>query len=112
MMHRVLTAAIAALDPKDRLRLRCYYAQRMTLAQIGRITREHEATVSRQLARTRKHLRADVEQRLENDHQLSAAEITECISSVAADAGTLDLGALLDDRKKIVVDRSTVEGVS
>ena len=46
-MRAVLAAAIAALEPRDRLRLACYYAQEMTLAQIGTLTREHEATVSR-----------------------------------------------------------------
>src|SRR5688500_11118383 len=44
-MQAALAAAIAALDPRDRLRLRCYYAEDMKLAQIGRVTRESEATV-------------------------------------------------------------------
>ena len=112
VMQTVLAAAVAALEPRDRLRLRCYYAQDMTLAQIGRVTREHEATVSRQLARTRRELRKDLEQRLESDHQFAADEIRECISSVMDDAGTLDLSTLLGERKKTDVDRSTVEGVS
>ena len=97
-MQAVLAAALAALEPRDRLRLRCYYAQEMTLAQIGRVTRESEATVSRQLARTRKNLRAGVEQRLHAEHGFSAGEILECFSSVSADAGTLDLGVLLGER--------------
>jgi RNA polymerase sigma factor (sigma-70 family) len=112
VMQAVLTAAIAELEPRDRLRLRCYYAQEMTLAQIARVTRDHEATVSRQLARTRKALRADLEQRLKVEHNLSDQEIRECIASVLDDSGTLDLGALLGERKKSDVDRSTVEGVS
>ena len=112
LMQAALTAAIAALAPRDRLRLRCYYAQEMTLAQIARVTREHEATVSRQLARTRKDLRANLERRLQTEHRLNAAEIRECVSSVIDDAGTLDLGALLGERKKVDVDRSTVEGLS
>lgn len=112
VMHVVLTAAIASLAPRDRLRLRWYYAQEMTLAQIARVTREHEATVSRQLARTRKELRADLERRLQAEHGLSAAEIRDCVASVIDDAGTLDLGALLGERKKGDVDRSTVEDVS
>lgn len=112
VMQTVLAAAIAALEPRDRLRLRCYYAQEMTLAQIGRVTREHEATVSRQLARTRRDVREDLEQRLRQDHQFAPDEIRECISSVMDDAGTLDLSALLGERKKVDVDRSTVEGVS
>jgi RNA polymerase sigma factor (sigma-70 family) len=111
-MQAALAAAIVALAPRDRLRLRCYYAQEMTLAQIARITREHEATVSRQLARTRKQLRHELERRLRDDHHFSPDDVRDCISSVIDDAGTLDLGALLGDRKKIDVDRSSVEGVS
>ncbi len=114
-MQSVLIAAVATLEPRDRLRLRCYYSQDMTLAQIGRVTREHEATVSRQLARTRRDLRTDLERRLKKDHGFSPAEIRDCISSVVDDAGTLDVGVLLGEetgRKKVRVDRSTVEGVS
>lgn len=58
-MQAALAAAIAALEPRDRLRLRCYYAENMTLAHIGRVTRESEATVSRQLARAQGAARAD-----------------------------------------------------
>jgi RNA polymerase sigma-70 factor (ECF subfamily) len=111
-MQAVLAAAIAALDPRDRLRLRCYYAEDMTLAQIGRVTRESEATVSRHLARTRGTLRDELKARLKREHRFSDSEISDCISSVVDDAGTLDLGALLGARKKSGVHRSTVEGVS
>lgn len=107
----VLAAAIAALAPRDRLRLACYYAQGMTLAQIGTLTREHEATVSRQLARTRRDIRSDVEQQLAQKHRFSRAEIGECFLSVVDDAGNLDLSEWLDTRpdavrKKSVLDRS------
>jgi RNA polymerase sigma-70 factor (ECF subfamily) len=50
-------AAIGRLAPRDRLRLACYYAQDLTLAQIGRTLREHEATTSRHLAKTRRTIR-------------------------------------------------------
>ena len=50
LMQQTLGRAIADLDPKDRLRLACYYAQGLTLAETGRVLKEHEATVSRQLA--------------------------------------------------------------
>ena len=111
-MQSVLAAAVAALEPRDRLRLRCYYAQEMTLAQIGRVTREHEATVSRQLARTRKALRANAERRLREQHRFTDGEIAECFSSISEDAGTLDLGQLLGGRKESVDDRSKPEDVS
>ena len=50
-MRRSVTAAVAAPEPRDRLRLRCYYAQDPTLAQIGRMLSESEATASRHLSR-------------------------------------------------------------
>src|SRR5688572_10227419 len=111
-MQAVLTAAMAALSPRDRLRLGCYYAQKLALVQIGHLTGESEATVSRQLARTRREVGDDVKRRLRVDHQLSDAEIAECISSVSDDPGTLDLSLLLGDRKKADVDRSQYEDVS
>jgi len=50
-VRRALAEAIAALEPRDRLRLRCYYIDGMKLAAIGRLLREHEATASRNLER-------------------------------------------------------------
>lgn len=122
-LRTVLATTIAALAPRDRLRLACYYAQEMTLAQIAAITREHEATVSRQLAKTRKMIREDVERRLAEDHGFARGEIEECFSSVVNDAGNLDLAEWLDTdasrrspgdggRKKSEVDRSKSEAAS
>ena len=111
-MQAVLAAAIAALEPRDRLRLRCYYAEEMTLVQIGRVTRESEATVSRQLSRTRKAMREQIETRLQREQGFSPDEARDCIASMMDDAGTLDLGQLLGERKKNAVDRSTVEDAS
>jgi RNA polymerase sigma factor (sigma-70 family) len=108
-MQAALAAVIASLEPRDRLRLRCYYAEGATLAQIGRVTRESEATVSRQLARTRKVMRGQIETRLQREHGFSADEARDCISSMMDDAGTLDLGQLLEVSKKAEVDRSKVE---
>jgi RNA polymerase sigma-70 factor, ECF subfamily len=120
-MRVALSAAIAALVPRDRLRLACYYAQEMTLAQIGKLTREHEATVSRQLAKTRRAIRGEVERRLKTDRGFSPAEIAECFDSLVNDAGDLDLANWLDSgrppppreaRKKSETDRSTSEDSS
>jgi capsid protein len=82
----------------------------MTLAQIGKLTREHEATVSRALAKTRKTLRDDVERRLTRDHGFSAADIAECFENVVDDSGNLDLEDWLG--KKSAVDRSMSEDPS
>ena len=105
-MHTVLSAAIGALAPRDRLRLACYYAQEMTLAQIGKLTSEHEATVSRQLARTRRAIREEVERLLKSEHRFSDGDIYECFESVVDDAGQLDIGDWLGSSKKSAVDRS------
>jgi RNA polymerase sigma-70 factor len=61
---RGLSAALAALTPRERMILACYYVDRLTLAEIGRVLREHESTVSRQLERTRRALRENVAQSL------------------------------------------------
>jgi RNA polymerase sigma factor (sigma-70 family) len=112
--HDALGRAIAALTARDRLRLGCYYAQEMTLASIGKLTGEHEATVSRHLARTRRELRHTVEQLLRDEHGFGDAEIAECFASVAADAGPIDLGHWLppsDAGKNAGGDRSKTEEV-
>jgi RNA polymerase sigma-70 factor (ECF subfamily) len=110
-LHQVLRDTIAALDPRDRLRLGCYYAQEMTLVQIGKLTRESEATVSRQLARTRRAIKAEVEAGLREQHRFDDREMSECLASVVEDAGELDLAALLGPRKKPEADRSKVGGI-
>ena len=89
-----LDAAIATLGAKDRLRLRLYYGEDLTLAQVGRVTGEHEATVSRRLERSRVDLRRRVEQHLRAEHGLSDAAITECFAH-AAEAPELHLTRLL-----------------
>jgi RNA polymerase sigma-70 factor (ECF subfamily) len=114
-MRPALGLAIAALEPRDRLRLGCYYAQEMTLAQIGRLIGEHEASVSRHLARIRRAIREDVERRLRVDHRFSDREISECFASLAADAGSIDLADWLDPeqgRKKSAAGRSMNEDLS
>ena len=108
-MHRAVGAALALLVPRDRLRLACYYAQNLTLAEIGRAIGEHEATVSRHLTRTRRSIRQSVEQSLKQVEHMSDAEIAECFSSVSSDAGPLDLAELFGPelaRKNTGSDRS------
>jgi RNA polymerase sigma factor (sigma-70 family) len=104
LIQRALTIVIAALDPRDRLRLASYYTQGLTLAQTGRLLGEHEATVSRQLARTRNVIRERVEQHLHDSEHLHPDEIEQCFASVLDDPGPLDLAAII--RKDSVVDRS------
>jgi RNA polymerase sigma factor (sigma-70 family) len=112
LAREALTRALAGLGDRDRLRLASYYAQQMTLAQIGRVLGEHEATVSRHLTRTRRLVRAEVERFLREQAGLSDHEVDACIASVVDDAGPLDLGRLLapsGGRKESVTDRSKQE---
>jgi RNA polymerase sigma-70 factor (ECF subfamily) len=109
-MQRAMAAAIAVLAPRDRLRLSCYYAQSLTLAEIGRMLGEHEATVSRHLARVRRAVRSAVEQQLRDTEGMTEAEIGECFASVVEDPGPLDVRAMMGadaDRKEPAVNRST-----
>jgi RNA polymerase sigma-70 factor (ECF subfamily) len=77
-LQTALTAALGKLPPRDRLRLASYYLQQMTLAEIGRALGEHEATVSRQLERTRRELRHQVDAALRAEARLSEAQIELC----------------------------------
>jgi RNA polymerase sigma-70 factor (ECF subfamily) len=109
LIHQALKRAIANLVARDRLRLACYYAQQLTLAETARVLGEHEATSSRQLGRTRRAIREDVERQLKEEPRLTEAEIAQCFASVAEDPGPLNLGGLLTPeagRKDSPVDRS------
>ena len=110
VMRRAIAAAVALLEPRDRLRLTCYYAQDLTLAQIGRTLGEHEATVSRHLTRTRRAIRTSVERELADRERMSEAEISECFASVLDDPGSLEMADLLGSsvvRKDVAPRRST-----
>ena len=102
LLRRALARAVDRLDSRDRLRLGCYYVQELTLADTGRLLKEHEATVSRQLARTRRVLREDVERQLRQDPGLGDAQIAECFASASEDAGPLDLRQILGDEGRAV----------
>ena len=107
LVERALRVATGALPAKDRLRLRSYYVAQLTLAEIGRITAEHEATVSRQLARTRRVLRESMERHLREDSQLDDGQISRAIALASEDPGSMDLRQVLDpDRKESAGDRS------
>jgi len=109
-MRDAVSTAVATLAPRDRLRLTCYYAQNLTLAEIGRAVGEHEATVSRHLTRTRASLRKAVEQHLREHEGMTEPTLAECFASVVADGGPLRLDEMLavggDDRKNAVPTRS------
>ncbi len=98
LLQAALTSALAALPAGDRLRLAYYYLQDLTLAQIGRLTREHEATVSRHLQRTRRALRKSVEHSLREEKRLSDAQIRLCFD-YAVEEWPFDLSRALGNEQ-------------
>jgi RNA polymerase sigma factor (sigma-70 family) len=94
VLRSSLQRTVAQLEPRDRLRLGCYYAQQLTLAQTGKLLKEHEATVSRQLARTRKIIREGVEEDLRS-RGLNGAQIARCFECATEDVGATDLDEIL-----------------
>lgn len=103
-IQRALKVAVSVLSAKDRLRLACYYSQELTLAETGRVLKEHEATVSRHLAKTRRTIRTEVERYLRAEGRLNEAQIDRCFEYALEDSGPLDLGGML--RKDSEPDRS------
>lgn len=98
LISQALLEATASLDPGQRLRLAAYYLQGLTLAQIGRVTGEHEATVSRKLDKARRELRAGVERVLRHEFRLPEAQVEACVES-ALEEGALDLPAWLREER-------------
>jgi RNA polymerase sigma-70 factor len=94
-MRSAMARAIARLEPRDRLRLACYYAEGLTLAAIGRMLSEHEATVSRKLQRTRERIRADVEGELASELGLSPLQVRGCYQQLI-DAGAVSVADTLE----------------
>jgi RNA polymerase sigma-70 factor (ECF subfamily) len=103
-----LEVALALLDPRDKERLRLYYAAEQTLAEIGRKLGEHESSISRNLERTRRELRHQVEQVLRKPSStldprgsvpgLSEAQIALCFQYAAepmTEDAPIDLERLL-----------------
>jgi RNA polymerase sigma-70 factor len=115
--REALAPALASLDARDRERLRLYYAEDRTLAEIGREVGEHESSVSRNLERVRRELRGTVEGLLRAGKAaanggpaglggagmpavpgMNDAQIALCIQYAAEDAA-IDLDRLFESRK-------------
>lgn len=104
LFSRALQAALEGLEPPEQERLRLYYSEEKTLAEIGRLLGEHESSVSRHLDRVRRNLRTQVEEILRRGFVtangsaaqpgLSDAEITLCFEYCAEDT-PIDLEELL-----------------
>jgi RNA polymerase sigma-70 factor (ECF subfamily) len=98
LLQAALSEALAALEPRDRLRLAYYYVDELTLAQIGRLVGEHEATVSRKLDRARLEVRKHVESALRQKKRLSEAQVRLCYE-YAQEEWPFDLTGALSARE-------------
>jgi RNA polymerase sigma factor (sigma-70 family) len=104
LFTRALQAALDQLAPLEKDRLRFYYAEEKTLAEIGRLLGEHESSVSRHLERVRGDLRQAVEEILRRGFVasngsaaqagLSDAEIALCFE-YSSENTPIDLEKLL-----------------
>jgi RNA polymerase sigma-70 factor (ECF subfamily) len=97
LIHAAFRDAVARLGERDRLRLRYYYSQGLTLAETGRLLREHEASVSRHVSAARKAIRRGVERQL-REAGLGPDEVTQCFECVSENAGALDIDSLLAEK--------------
>jgi RNA polymerase sigma-70 factor len=105
---RALQTALDRLAPQEKERLRLYYAEEKTLAEVGRLLGEHESSVSRHLDRARRDLRQAVEDLLRSgigaangfavQPAMSDAEIALCFECSAGDL-PIDLEKLLPRSK-------------
>jgi RNA polymerase sigma-70 factor (ECF subfamily) len=104
ILQVALAAAIGSLHPRDRLRLAYYYADDRTLAEIGRLLGEHEATVSRKLDRTRRDVRAHVETSLRDGKKWSGEQVRRCLECASGE-WPFDLTAHLQAASPPAADR-------
>ncbi len=95
-VERALDRAVSALEPRDRLRLAYYHADDLTLAAVGRLLGEHEATVSRKLQKTRDQIKAAIDAVLTRDLRLGPEELRSCYEQ-AIQLGRFDVGRLKVD---------------
>jgi RNA polymerase sigma-70 factor (ECF subfamily) len=92
-VDRALDRALAALPPRDRLRLAYYHADDLTLAAVGRLLGEHEATVSRKLQKTRDQLKSAIDAVLISELRLGPEERRACYED-AIQLGRFEIGQL------------------
>jgi len=86
-MQHAFDAALASLEPNDRLRLACYHVDGLTLAEIAKLFREHEATASRKLTKIRQLLRQRIDEQLTQSHGFAPAQVRQCYEYALEDGG-------------------------
>jgi RNA polymerase sigma-70 factor (ECF subfamily) len=91
-------AALATLSAEERLLLAAYYLDGRTLAEIGRMLRLHESSVSRRLSKVTEQVRKDIIRRLRSAG-LSKREAEEMLHSDVSDIGVNVRDRLAQERQ-------------
>jgi RNA polymerase sigma-70 factor (ECF subfamily) len=81
-IHLALENAVRQLDSDDRLLLRLYYVDRLTLAKIASLYRIAQSTASRRLTATTQTVLANVKADLTNRLQLSTQSLDSLLRNV------------------------------
>jgi RNA polymerase sigma-70 factor, ECF subfamily len=80
-IDEAIAAEIKALDPEDRFLLASYYLDGRKLAEIARLLRVHESTISRKLERATASLRKRIRKRL-IDSGMSSRQADELMQGI------------------------------
>jgi len=78
LLSEAVSVTLRELPAPEKMLLGLYYVQQLTLKQIGRVTGQHEATVSRHLEAVRKKMRKRIETYLRKAKKLSAYDVDRC----------------------------------
>jgi RNA polymerase sigma-70 factor, ECF subfamily len=105
-LQHAFDAALAALEANDRLRLACYHADGMTLAEIARLFREHEATASRKLTKIRQTLRQEIDRQLTRSHGFKPEQVRQCYVYALEEGGVRLTGLKLVAGNSVSVEES------
>ncbi len=83
LLQESLKTACHELSTQDRLILLWRYEKGLQLGQIARLIGVHQSTITRQLERALKRMRADVVEILTRKYQMTPAAVDECLDTIA-----------------------------
>lgn len=83
LLLKSLTTACHELGIQDRLILLWRYEKGLQLGQIARLIGVHQSTITRQLDRALKRMKADVVEILTSQYQMTPAAVDECLETIA-----------------------------
>lgn len=82
LLQESLKAACHELSTQDRLILLWRFEKGLQLGQIARLIGVHQSTITRQLERALKRMRADVVEILTSKYQMTPSAVDECLETI------------------------------